>query len=143
MRESQAEREPTPSPVGRAWFRLAARGKLGQRATTPEIHSQRIIELNPGGSGLVPILQALVSMLKLLSARPSAGIAFPTCGRQLHVAGNFRQPCQEQTAEASLMAHLSIAHYSPVKRYTRFLEGTSCRYSGIRPTIDYPICHCG
>ena len=51
---------------------------------------QRFIELNPGGGGLVPILQALVSMLKSVSARPSAGIAFPTCGRQLHVAGNFR-----------------------------------------------------
>ena len=51
---------------------------------------QRFIELNPGGGGLVPILQAVASMLKSVSTRPSAGIAFPTCGRQLHVARNFR-----------------------------------------------------
>ena len=50
---------------------------------------QRCIELNPGGGGLVPLLQALVSMLKSVSARPSAGSSFPTCGRQLHVASNF------------------------------------------------------
>ena len=44
---------------------------------------------NPGSGGLVPLLQALVSMLKSVRARPSAGISFPTFGRQLHVASNF------------------------------------------------------
>ena len=43
VREFQAEREPPPSPVGRAWFRQAA-----WQAGTESI------ELNPDSGGLVP-----------------------------------------------------------------------------------------
>ena len=55
-----------------------------------------------------------------------------------------RKPGQELKAEISLMAHLNIAHNSPVKKYTSFLgkaphAGTQVEVQG----IYHPTCCCG